>query len=115
MTEATPVASPAATTPLPVSEAARVAEMLGAMADPTRLRILTALETVCVPVRAVVEATGLRQPAVSHHLRILRDRGLVIGERRGTHVYYCLAGQQVADALAAARVLAGFGVTQTLR
>lgn len=91
--------------PIPLPEARALAELLQTLGDPTRLRILTALETVCVPVTAIVEATGLRQPAVSHHLRILRDRGLVIGERRGGFVYYCLATDGLRGALDALRPL----------
>lgn len=87
--------------PLPVVEAQVLASLLQTLGDPTRLRILTALETACVPVTAIVEATGIRQPTVSHHLRILRDRGLVRGERRGGYVFYCLANDS-ADGLRAA-------------
>jgi DNA-binding transcriptional ArsR family regulator len=39
-------------------------------------------------VTLLVQETGLRQPLVSHHLRILRDSGIAKGERRGTFVYY---------------------------
>lgn len=68
------------------SEAAELAELLQALGDPTRLQILSVLDTACVPVGAIVAATGLRQPAVSHHLRVLCDRGIVRAERRGTFV-----------------------------
>ncbi|GAC1341130.1 MAG: hypothetical protein NVSMB29_11130 [Candidatus Dormibacteria bacterium] len=91
--------------PMETSEAAGLAELLQALGDPTRLRILSALDTACVPVGAIVEATGLRQPAVSHHLRVLRDRGLVRAERRGTFVYYCAASDTLRPALDAARAL----------
>ena len=64
-----------------------------AIADPHRLRMLATLarapEEVCV-----CDFTGvlpLNQPTVSHHLRILREAGLVTCERRGTWVYYRLA------------------------
>ena len=67
--------------------------LLKALADPYRLRILATLarapEEVCV-----CDFTGalpLNQPTVSHHLRILREAGLVTCERRGTWVYYQLA------------------------
>ncbi|WP_249012064.1 helix-turn-helix transcriptional regulator [Conexibacter sp. DBS9H8] len=83
-------------------EAQALAELLQALADPTRLRILSALDTACVPVGAIVEATGLRQPTVSHHLRILRDRGLVRAERRGTYIYYCASSEALRPALDAA-------------
>jgi DNA-binding transcriptional ArsR family regulator len=82
-----------------------VAELLATLGDPVRLRILTALDNVCVPVSAIVTSTGLRQPTVSHHLRILRDRRLVRAERRGSFVYYCLTTDGLADALVALRRL----------
>jgi len=69
------------------------AALLKASADPYRLTILATLarssDDVCV-----CDFTGalpLNQPAVSHHLKILRDAGLVTSERRGTWVYYRLA------------------------
>lgn len=86
-------------------EAAPLAELLQALGDPTRLRILSALGTACIPVRAIAEATGLRQPAVSHHLRVLRDRGLVRAERRGAFIYYCCASDALHPALDAVRAL----------
>jgi len=84
-----------------LDEARQLATLIQALGDPVRLRILATLESVCVPVGTIVEATGLRQPAVSHHLRVLRDRGLVRGERRGTYIYYCLASDSVAPAIEA--------------
>ena len=55
---------------------------------------------------AFVDDLGLSQPTVSHHLRILREAGLVDVERRGTWAYYRLVSESV-DALAVA--LAGDG------
>lgn len=92
--------------PMPQQEALELAELLQALGDPTRLRILSALDTACVPVGAIVEATGLRQPTVSHHLRVLRDRGLVKAERRGSFIFYCAASSSVQTALGAIRNLA---------
>ena len=69
------------------------AGMLKAIADPYRLRMLATLaraaEEVCVC--DFTAALPLNQPTVSHHLRILREAGLVTCERRGTWVYYRLA------------------------
>lgn len=69
------------------------AALFKALGDPNRLAMLATLtsaeEDVCV-----CEFTGdlpLNQPTVSHHLRILRQAGLVKCERRGTWVYYGLA------------------------
>lgn len=69
------------------------ATLLKALADPYRLTILATLadstDEVCVC--DFTDALPLNQPTVSHHLRILRDAGLVTSERRGTWVYYRLA------------------------
>lgn len=69
------------------------ATLLKAVADQYRLTILATLAAsdheVCVC--DFTDALPLNQPTVSHHLRILREAGLVIGERRGTWVYYQLA------------------------
>ncbi len=86
-------------------EAHALAELLQALGDPTRLQILSVIGTSCVPVRTIVATTGLRQPAVSHHLRVLRDRGIVRAERRGTYVYYCAASEALRPAIDAARTL----------
>jgi ArsR family transcriptional regulator len=69
------------------------AALFKALGDPHRLTILAALDRakyeVCVC--DFTDALPLNQPAVSHHLRILREAGLITGERRGTWVYYRLA------------------------
>jgi ArsR family transcriptional regulator, arsenate/arsenite/antimonite-responsive transcriptional repressor len=69
------------------------AALLKAVADPYRLTMLATLAAseheVCVC--DFTDALPLNQPTVSHHLRILRDAGLVACERRGTWVYYQLA------------------------
>jgi ArsR family transcriptional regulator, arsenate/arsenite/antimonite-responsive transcriptional repressor len=80
------------------------AALLKAVADPYRLTMLATLAAseheVCV-----CDFTGalpLNQPTVSHHLRILREAGLVTCERRGTWVYYRLADdapERLGDAL----------------
>jgi ArsR family transcriptional regulator len=79
-------------TPAPEPEAIRaLAERFKALGDPTRLAIITQLagaDEVCVC--HLVPDTGLSQPTISHHLRLLRDAGLVTSERRGTWAYYRL-------------------------
>lgn len=69
------------------------AVVLKALADSHRLTILATLaraeNEVCVC--DFTSSLPLEQPTVSHHLKILREAGLVIGERRGTWVYYRLA------------------------
>ncbi|HEV3152172.1 MAG TPA: metalloregulator ArsR/SmtB family transcription factor [Candidatus Baltobacteraceae bacterium] len=69
------------------------AALFKAVADPHRLTILATLaragDEVCVC--DFTDGLPLNQPTVSHHLRVLRDAGLVTCERRGTWVYYRLA------------------------
>ena len=82
--------------PATVDAADRTADaaLLKALADPHRLRILATLaraeDEVCVC--DFTDGLPLEQPTVSHHLRILREASLVTCERRGTWVYYRLAG-----------------------
>jgi ArsR family transcriptional regulator len=71
--------------------AARTAALFAALADPVRLRIVSMLAaapggTACGC--ELEDPLGLAQPTVSHHLRILREAGLVAGERRGKWVHY---------------------------
>lgn len=63
---------------------------LRALADPMRWSIINALtaETLCVC--HLVDDLGASQPLVSHHIRVLRDAGLIIGERDGAWTYYSL-------------------------
>jgi ArsR family transcriptional regulator len=82
--------------PATVDRADRTSDsrLFKALADPHRLAMLATVaragDDVCV-----CDFTGalpLEQPTVSHHLKILREAGLVTCERRGTWVYYRLAG-----------------------
>ncbi|HVB22412.1 MAG TPA: metalloregulator ArsR/SmtB family transcription factor [Ktedonobacteraceae bacterium] len=71
-------------------EAVDQARLLKALADPTRLRILSLLSRhegeVCV--FEIVESFTLEQPTISHHLRILRDAGFVDCHKKGLWAYY---------------------------
>ena len=69
------------------------------VADPKRVLILYSLEKGPKNVGELVVELGLRQPAVSRHLRVLRERSLVTAERRGASVYYSLADRRVLDAM----------------
>jgi ArsR family transcriptional regulator, arsenate/arsenite/antimonite-responsive transcriptional repressor len=68
-----------------------------AISDPYRLRMLATLARAAgeVCVCDFTDALPLNQPTVSHHLRILREAGLVTCERRGTWVYYQLAHEAI--------------------
>jgi ArsR family transcriptional regulator len=68
-----------------------------ALADPTRVAIinsLSAADEVCVC--NLTETFELSQPTISHHLRVLREAGLVESSRRGTWAYYRLVPETVA-------------------
>lgn len=68
---------------------------LKALADSTRLRILTLLADQAAPL-CVCEINAYfaqRQPTISHHLRLLREAGLISGEKRGTWSYYWLTAE----------------------
>ncbi|HEY2073501.1 MAG TPA: metalloregulator ArsR/SmtB family transcription factor [Gaiellaceae bacterium] len=87
----TPVLDPA--------EADALAARFKALADPARVSILNRLaaaDEVCVC--DFVGALGIAQPTVSHHLKVLRDAGLVESSRRGTWAFYRLVPEAV-DAL----------------
>ena len=76
-----------------IETAYRQAQFLKAFADPTRLRILRLLEKAqgTMHVELIVIALGnLAQPTISHHLRILRDAGIVTARKKGLYSYYML-------------------------
>ena len=78
---------------MPPEVFAESAALFKAIADPHRLTILAMLarakDEICVC--DFTNGLPLNQPTVSHHLRVLREAGLVTCERRGTWVYYNLA------------------------
>jgi ArsR family transcriptional regulator len=72
------------------SQSDALAERLKALADPTRLRMLDLLAQQSAPlcVCEINEHFAQRQPTISHHLRILREAGLIDCEKRGVWAYY---------------------------
>jgi ArsR family transcriptional regulator, arsenate/arsenite/antimonite-responsive transcriptional repressor len=101
--ELTPVARPHADTaecsiplvrePIGESAAAGLANVFKALGDPVRLRLLSLIGAhqggeVCVC--DLTSAFNLAQPTISHHLKVLREAGIITSERRGTWVYYRL-------------------------
>ncbi|HZT90753.1 MAG TPA: metalloregulator ArsR/SmtB family transcription factor [Gaiellaceae bacterium] len=82
--------------PLEADEARRLAERFRALADPTRVGIVNRL--AAAPELCVCDLTAafdLSQPTISHHLRILRDAGLVEAAKRGTWSYYRLVPEGI--------------------
>jgi ArsR family transcriptional regulator len=83
--------------PLAEDERSALAARFKALGDPARVAIVNRLAgagEVCVC--AFVDDLGLSQPTVSHHLRILREAGLVEARRNGTWAYYRLVPESVA-------------------
>ena len=73
-----------------------MSEIFSALADPTRLRIIAALAAAELCVCDLAATVGLSQSAVSHQLRVLRDRGLVRARKDGRRAYYQLDDDHVA-------------------
>ncbi|MCX5457674.1 ArsR/SmtB family transcription factor [Streptomyces sp. FT1] len=79
--------------PLDEDQAAELAPVFKALGDPVRLRLLSMIASraggeVCVC--DLTPAFALSQPTISHHLKLLRQAGLIASERRGTWVHYRL-------------------------
>ncbi|MFD8725712.1 ArsR/SmtB family transcription factor [Streptomyces sp. NPDC059629] len=78
---------------------ADVAATLQALATPSRLYILARLQEGPCAVGDLAEAVGLEASACSHQLRLLRNLGLVTGERQGRSIVYSLYDNHVAELL----------------
>ncbi|MFF1377429.1 ArsR/SmtB family transcription factor [Streptomyces sp. NPDC058308] len=81
------------TAPMDEGQAADLAKVFKALGDPVRLRLLSMIASredgeICVC--DLTPAFDLSQPTVSHHLKLLKQAGLIDSERRGTWVYYRL-------------------------
>ena len=73
---------------MPDTELERITKVCKALSDATRLKILLLLTGNSLCVNAIVGVLGISQPAVSQHLRILRETDLVRADRRGCWVHY---------------------------
>lgn len=84
---------------LDAAGATDVAATLQALATPSRLYILARLQEGPCAVGDLAEAVGMEASACSHQLRLLRNLGLVTGERRGRSIVYALYDNHVAELL----------------
>lgn len=75
------------------------AQLCNGLADPLRILILYSLADGAHHVNELAEKTNAPQPTVSRHLKILRERGLVVSERDGQYIRYSLADKRVINAL----------------
>jgi ArsR family transcriptional regulator, arsenate/arsenite/antimonite-responsive transcriptional repressor len=75
-----------------------MAEVFKALGDPTRLEIISLLsesENLCVNV--IAEKTGMSQPAISQHLKVLKTAGFLDAKKMGMHVHYSLNQKKVKE------------------
>lgn len=96
--------TPLAAAPLSEELAGDLARGFKALGDPVRLRLLSLIASFAGGEACVCDLTAafdLTGPTISHHLRVLRETGLVESERRGTWIYY----RAVPDKLAALSAL----------
>jgi ArsR family transcriptional regulator, arsenate/arsenite/antimonite-responsive transcriptional repressor len=89
--------------PLSADQAAQIAPLLKALADPVRLRLISLIS--CHPggeacVCDLNDAFDLTQPTISHHLKVLHEAGLLNRDKRGVWVYYAVV-PSVMDSLSA--------------
>lgn len=78
-------------------DAALIAQAMSALATPSRVLILASLRERPRSVSELVADVGMEQSAVSHQLRLLRDIGLIVGERHGRRIVYSLYDDHVAS------------------
>jgi len=89
---------------LTVARAETLAHAFAALSDPVRLRLLSLIATsaageVCAC--DVVDQLGKSQPTISHHLKVLREAGLVTADKRGVWMWYRAVPERIAEVRAA--------------
>jgi len=85
-------------TPLSEEKAEALATAFSVLADPVRLRLLSLLVSAPAGEACVCELTEpleRSQPTISHHLKILADAGLIVGDKRGRWVWYRAVPEQL--------------------
>jgi ArsR family transcriptional regulator len=95
VTAVTACCSPLTRETLGIQQAEGLARSLKALADPTRLRLLSIVAAsegheACACACDLTEPVGLSQPTVSHHLKVLTDAGFLSRTQRGTWAYFSL-------------------------
>src|SRR4030067_2715929 len=85
--------------PLHPRPAGHLADLFGALSDPSRVRMLTALMQGEQSVSALAELVGISESAISHHLRGLRQMRLVRARKAGAQVFYSLGDDHIQDLL----------------
>jgi DNA-binding transcriptional ArsR family regulator len=75
------------------------AEICAGLADPNRIMLLYSLSQSARNVTELCHELEMSQPLISRHLKVLRERGMVTTERRGTVIVYSLADKRLIEAL----------------
>lgn len=86
--------------PMDRDTAEQLAKLLKAVADPARLQLLALIKSTPGGEACACDLTaplGLSQPTVSHHLKVLRDAGLVTREQRGTWAWFSVDSDRLAE------------------
>jgi ArsR family transcriptional regulator len=92
-----------------------VDDIFRALADPTRRKILRLLRAGDLPAGQIAERFPLAKSTLSTHLKLLRESGLVVTERRGTTIVYSLNVGAHEEALAAVFALLRVGAPRPAR
>jgi len=98
--EAAPCCDPLAEQSLSTADAIALALAFKALGDPVRLQLMSRIASAESGETCVCDLTpgfDLSGPTISHHLKVLREAGLIEGERRGTWIYYRAVPKRLAD------------------
>jgi ArsR family transcriptional regulator len=96
--------------PVAADEAAALAGVLAALADPVRLQILSIIGRSTSGEVCACDFVGpidRSQPTISHHLKVLAEAGVVTGDKRGRWVWYRVVPERLSDVQRALVALAG--------
>jgi ArsR family transcriptional regulator len=89
--------APVVDAPLAEDEAVELARVLGALADPVRLRLLSLVASQGEACSCNLEAPLAKsQPTISHHTRVLVEAGLLVGEKRGRWIWWHVNSDRLA-------------------
>ena len=90
--------APVMAAPLDAAEATRLAGVFAALADPTRLRLLSLVAANGEVCSCDLEAPlGRSQPTISHHTKVLAEAGLLEGDKRGRWTWWRVVPEQLAS------------------
>ena len=95
-TRSAPCCAPLTESALSEADATTLADLLGALSDPVRLRLLSLVASEGEVCSCNLEAPLAKsQPTISHHTRILAEAGLIVGEKRGKWTWWRAVPEQL--------------------